>query len=57
MSEVQVLAERYFDNEIAPGLRASGTPEYPIEKLRERYVRDVHNNQIAIEELKEYYRG
>ena len=55
MDLITRLAERYFDEEIAPMLRGSGTPEYPIQRLRERYIRDIHENREAIEQLQEKY--
>ena len=55
MTVIQQLAEKFFDEEIAPNLRDTGTPEYPIQRLRERYIQDIHENPTAIEELKEMY--
>lgn len=57
MKEVELIAEEYFDTNIGPLLRESGVDEYPIERLRERYIEDILDNEAAILELKEWKNG
>jgi len=57
MKEVELIAEEYFDANIGPLLRESGVDEYPIERLRERYIEDILDNEAAILELKEWKNG
>jgi hypothetical protein len=51
------LARNYFDAEVAPGLRASGTPDGAIEWLRDRHAEDVLTNPVATEELLRLHAG
>lgn len=49
------LAARYFDEELAGGLRNEGMPDDGIAHLRERYIKDAIANPIAVQQLREMY--
>lgn len=52
---VEELAERYFDEFIAPRDRNAGVPEWVLIRMKQKYIIDVKLNPKAIEQLKEIY--
>jgi hypothetical protein len=45
----------YFDEQIAPGLRASGMPAAGVDHLRDNYVTGVTTNVEAQQQIREHY--
>lgn len=54
--DTRALAGRYHDENIAPGMVASGFSADVVQHLRLRYVEDVLRNPAAIREIEEWAR-
>lgn len=52
----EVLAERYFNEHVLPGLTADGLPSDVLAQMRENYIVDALASPLAREQLREMYR-
>lgn len=53
---VTSIAERYFDGELAPPMRAAGMSEDGVRVLRGKYPTDAAANEAAVDELRQWAR-
>lgn len=54
MTDEELVAS-YFDEQLAPGLRAAGTPADGIDHLRNNYVTGALANAEALRQIREHY--